>query len=729
MHVEERIARQGEDTRPVTFVFPPAKDPSERILQMGHCSGVNSLRTSYDFQGMERLWTASRDSLVKAWDIVPSQGNRDDRVQLVAEYEGHVDWVNDIVVVNRGLISSCSSDGTIRLWKSFLLEDHLGHTEHASIACFSGHSDYITKLCCPGKKHSDGHVDEQNGLLFSGGLLGEVFLWDIQRSCETQKPVASLSGRDSNLGSSSVYSISCDYDGHLVCVGCSSGEIYAMDSRTGRVEFELLGHTDNVRALVMDIDGTRLVSGGSDHAMKIWDLRQRRCSHTCSIHTDSLWCLETLQDNLSEVYSAGKDGCVYKTDTVAMTSRLLARQKQPITALGVSNVPDSSRSESVSIWVGSEESSVLCYTELESEASPMSIVGSVASLRSRRVFESTGDFHPTAECSQPRMEIAGTPSIVEVSMLTDKIHLIFKDSGGKVGMWDVTKAAKTKDLGTSDFKEAAREFFDPTQSALTWFQPDCSLGVVAGHLHPPNCFSCETYTRQLGYSDAQPDEKVNLAVHMLKALFHRWKTARCQDEHDDDATFELDNEDSSIGDSVFRFTEESSPAVMVSGDQYSMPWKKSCSEMDGSEDVPEWVASCILENKYPLSKALKMCFILVPQRGTHLPPMAQSRLTAPRVLQVEKMLDYVIKRLKSKGIDCCKKPIYWDKKRGMNKVENREENEQQVILTCNGVLIPSDFTLAAVRQWMWKKPDDLRIEYSLADPNTSSVLPKIKIPV
>jgi len=326
------------------------------------------------------------------------------------------------------------------------------------------------------------------------------------------------------------------------------------------------------------------------------------------------------------------------------------------------------------------------------------------------------------------VEISGTPSIVEVSMLTDKIHLIYKDSGGNVGMWDVTKAAKTQDFGKTDFKEKTKDLFDPTQSALTWFQPDCSLGVVAGHLQPSNCFTCETYMRQLGFPDAPPDEKVNLAVQMLKALFHRWKVATSREEHEDDRTFEFDKDDCDIVDTVFRFADESSPAVMVSGDQHSMPWKKSCSEMDGSEDVPEWVRLCVLEDNYPKSKALKMCFVLVPQRGTNLPPMGQSRLTAPRVLQVEKMLDYVIKRLKSKGIDCCKRPIYWDKKREED-MTKREESKHQVLLTCNGVLIPSDFTLAAIRQWMWKKPDDLRIEYSLGDSGITSVLPKIKMPM
>lgn len=727
---------EGEDTRRVTFVLPPAIEPSEQVRHMGHCSGVNSIcilnDTSHGKRSDEfhsRLFTASRDSLVKSWDVIPCKGNRNSRVHLAGEYEGHVDWVNDIALVNNRLISSCSSDGTIRLWKSFLHEDHVGHVEQGSLACFSGHSDYVTKLCCPGRKHSTGSVDENNTRMFSCGLLGEVYEWDVERSAKSQRPMASLSGKDHSLGSSSVYSIACDFSGHLVCIGCSSGKIYVIDTRSGLTEFELLGHTDNVRGLVLGLQGTSLVSGGSDHMIKIWDLKQRRCVHTCAIHTDSVWCLDTMDDDVTQVYSAGKDGCVYKTDTVAMTSRLIVRERHPITALGVGNSVFGPRSENnKDIWIGSEDSSIHCFIEKHSAGSPISVTGSVASVRSRRIFESTGDFHPLAECSHSQIEIAGTPSIIEVSMLTDKIHLISRDSGGKVGIWDVTKATKTKDFGVTDFKDVVTEHFDPTQSALTWFQPDCSLGVVAGHLQPSNCFTCETYTKQLGYSEAPPDQKVNLAVQMLHALFNNWKLSVLEEEKEDDTTFEFDKDVCGDSSSVFKFAKESSPAVMVSGDQYSLPWKKSCHEMDGSEDVPEWVSKCILEGEYPTSKALKMCFVLVPKRGTNLPPMGQSRLTAPRVLQVEKMLDYVIKRLNSKGIECYKKPIYWKRSNDIHG-DKPERNEQQVILTCNDMLIPSDFTLAAVRQWMWKKPDDLRIEYTLADSKASLTLPKIKMPM
>ncbi len=159
----------------------------------------------------------------------------------------------------------------------------------------------------------------------------------------------------------------------------------------------------------------------------------------------------------------------------------------------------------------------------------------------------------------------------------------------------------------------------------------------------------------------------------------------------------------------------------------SLPWKKNCCDMDGTEDVPDWVASCVLNGSYPISKQLKMSFVLLPKQNSGLPPMGQSSLTAPRVLVVEKMLDYVIKRLKAKGVECHKGLVMYTKR---DDVEGTifTTSPGQVVLECDGNPVPSNFTVAAIRQWMWKKPDTLRIEYSVCKGGVSIGLPKIKIP-
>jgi hypothetical protein len=288
----------------------------------------------------------------------------------------------------------------------------------------------------------------------------------------------------------------------------------------------------------------------------------------------------------------------------------------------------------------------------------------------------------------------------------------------------VTQAREVESLGSvgttaGQWDEVKIAMFDPTQSALTWFQPESSLGVVAGTLKPGSCFSCETYTKHLGYPNAPKDEKVNVAEHMLKTLFSRWK--RC-------IALREENEPLSNADEeglLFRFGDSTDAMVMVSGNATSLPWKKSCADMDGSEDVPEWVAKCVLENEFPISKQLKMSFVLLPKRGSNLPPMAQSSLTAPRVLEAEKMLDYVIKRLKSKGVECHKDSVLYEKG---DEDKELTTSEGQVILMCDSRVVPSNFTLAAVRQWMWKKPENLRIEYSVCKGGETFGLPKIRIP-
>jgi len=46
--------------------------------------------------------------------------------------------------------------------------------------------------------------------------------------------------------------------------------------------------------------------------------------------------------------------------------------------------------------------------------------------------------------------------------------------------------------------------------------------------------------------------------------------------------------------------------------------------------------------------------------------------------------------------------------------------EQLYELLCNGVLIPNDMTLAAVKQFMWRQGGELVMEYRRRQPQRSS---------
>lgn len=44
-------------------------------------------------------------------------------------------------------------------------------------------------------------------------------------------------------------------------------------------------------------------------------------------------------------------------------------------------------------------------------------------------------------------------------------------------------------------------------------------------------------------------------------------------------------------------------------------------------------------------------------------------------------------------------------------------------LTVNGFAVPYDMSVAAVRQYLWKKPDDVVYEYRLLDPRRPQPAP------
>lgn len=54
-----------------------------------------------------------------------------------------------------------------------------------------------------------------------------------------------------------------------------------------------------------------MLTGSSDHTIRLWDLGQQRCVQTLAVHTDSVWALWA-SPGFSTVYSGGRDGCIYR---------------------------------------------------------------------------------------------------------------------------------------------------------------------------------------------------------------------------------------------------------------------------------------------------------------------------------------------------------------------------------------------------------------------------------
>lgn len=141
-------------------------------------------------------------------------------------------------------------------------------------------------------------------------------------------------------------------------------------------------------------------------------------------------------------------------------------------------------------------------------------------------------------------------------------------------------------------------------------------------------------------------------------------------------------------------------------------------------------------------------------QGSGLPSLLQSRLNAPRVLRVNKVADYVRRKMEEHGIQLREEPLFWDPAKaerwqteagaaqpdagaaaGVHQLQpvgggacGAAGQPAAILITCKGHTVPWDFSLAAVRQWIWRRSDDLVLHYSVRDERTPLRLPAIRPP-
>ena len=102
------------------------------------------------------------------------------------------------------------------------------------------------------------------------------------------------------------------------------------DPRSCGKLMKLKGHSDNVKALVLNRDGTQCLSGSSDGTIKLWSLGQQRCIATYSCHEEGVWALQP-NESFTQVISSGRDANIFMTD-LRQTDKhtLVCRETEPV---------------------------------------------------------------------------------------------------------------------------------------------------------------------------------------------------------------------------------------------------------------------------------------------------------------------------------------------------------------------------------------------------------------
>ena len=209
--------------------------------------------------------------------------------------QAHSHWVNDLVLVDQNqAVVSASSDASVKLWRPSAESCSAVHT-------IGRHTDYVKCLASP-SPHSSWTA--------AGGLDRRIRLWDLAGAGEIL--CIDVAG-EARPDKGSVYALAANAE--MIASGGPESVVKLWDSRSGNMVTKFVGHTDNIRSILISRDNDTLISASADQTIKVWSLTAGRCMCNLTMHSDSVWSLFPGNPQLSILYSGDRSGLVAKTDT------------------------------------------------------------------------------------------------------------------------------------------------------------------------------------------------------------------------------------------------------------------------------------------------------------------------------------------------------------------------------------------------------------------------------
>ncbi|CAK9163384.1 unnamed protein product [Ilex paraguariensis] len=233
-----------------------------------HCAGVNclALLKSSVPDGCDFLFTGGRDGTLKRWALTEAGAT------CSATFESHIDWVNDAVLAGGNTLVSCSSDTTVKAWNCL--------SDGTCIRTLRQHSDYVTCLSA---------AERNTNIVASGGLGGEVFIWDLEAALAPLAKSGDAMGDDYSNGISGLGN-SMPMTGLRTISSSNNISLHTTPSQ-GYVPVVAKGHKESVYALAMNDGGSLLVSGGTEKVVRAWDPRTGSKAMKLRGHTDNIRAL------------------------------------------------------------------------------------------------------------------------------------------------------------------------------------------------------------------------------------------------------------------------------------------------------------------------------------------------------------------------------------------------------------------------------------------------------
>ncbi|APA15607.1 hypothetical protein sscle_15g103770 [Sclerotinia sclerotiorum 1980 UF-70] len=551
----------------ISYVLPLANSPG------GHRLGVNGLAVDSE---QSILYSGGRDGAICAWDLnldlrpkesslrnpfddPSSESTPKSATTFRAQTQAHTHWVNDVVLAkNNTALVSASSDLTVRVWRP-LEKDN----EPVTIG---QHADYVKCLASPGSAAN---------WVASGGLDRRICLWDLNGA---GKQLEIEVGDEDTSEKGSVYALSTG--SHILAAGGPESIVRLWDSRTGKRITKFVGHTDNVRDILINQAGDMIMTASSDQTVKVWSMTAGRCMHTLTMHNDSVWSLFSEDPSLGVFYSSDRSGLVAKTDIRGTLGELddgislaLAQENDGVTRVIASgeHIWTATSSSSINRWADVDTGSDIqlpgAYQRHRATssvsrprgASPPITNGNSKKeipLKSILRISNTASFPaPTVRDSDsvtdfstmsggrkpsepivdpdlglivpihalPEETIEGQHGLVKHKLLNDRRRVLTLDTAGDVLMWDLLKCVPIQSFGKCHLEDVEPEV-NTMEAVAPWCSLDTRTGRLAVVLEEYNCFDAEMYADELEINDDvefREDQRINLGKWILRYIFSR----------------------------------------------------------------------------------------------------------------------------------------------------------------------------------------------------------------
>ncbi len=259
----------GQD-KALVVVNLKAKDPAASPVRMtGHTDRILQLQVLSPPAGAAKgrhapttAFTASADGTARSWNLDRRSFGIESRV-----FGGHEGGVRSVGASGDGQWAITGGDGGLARvwdWQSLPLataepDGSLPRVGSASIVA-RGHAQAVTP----------GGVDRVGRHMVTGSADGTARIWDLRQPAR----VVSLPVND--MHQSTVHAVAVSPNARYGVTGDDSGNLIVWDITADRpLGLSLKGHTGEIRALVFNGDGSRLVSISTDRTARVWRMNSK----------------------------------------------------------------------------------------------------------------------------------------------------------------------------------------------------------------------------------------------------------------------------------------------------------------------------------------------------------------------------------------------------------------------------------------------------------------------